>query len=125
MARKLEFENGVLVKVDGMRPDYMDGHTLIRLVKELARPRAEGWEHRTYRVEWAVEVWEVDQYEARQNRPLLYETLWPTREQAQLDLDRIATKNPHHKRLEWKNAPHSYHGCGVVRRETLVEETSE
>lgn len=35
MARKLEFENGVLVKVDGMRPDYMDGHTLIRLVKEL------------------------------------------------------------------------------------------
>lgn len=33
---RLEFENGALVKVDGMRPEYMSGHRLIRLVKELA-----------------------------------------------------------------------------------------
>jgi hypothetical protein len=32
----LEIENGRLVKVNGSRPDYMDGSRLIRLVKELA-----------------------------------------------------------------------------------------
>ena len=32
--RDLEFQNGQLVKVDGQRPDYMDGNRLIRLVKE-------------------------------------------------------------------------------------------
>ncbi|WP_287176466.1 hypothetical protein [Mesorhizobium sp.] len=33
---RLEFENGVLVKIDGARPEYMNGNKLIRLVKELA-----------------------------------------------------------------------------------------
>lgn len=33
---RLEFEGGQLVKVDGMRPDYMDGYALLRLVRELA-----------------------------------------------------------------------------------------
>ncbi len=33
---RLEFENGNLVKVDGKRPEYMDGYSLIRLVRELA-----------------------------------------------------------------------------------------
>lgn len=33
---RLEFENGRLVKVDGARPEYMDGYALIRLVRELA-----------------------------------------------------------------------------------------
>lgn len=33
---RLEFQNGRLVKVDGMRPEYMDGHSLIRLARELA-----------------------------------------------------------------------------------------
>ncbi len=33
----LEFENGSLVKVDGMRPEYMDGYQLIVLVQRLGR----------------------------------------------------------------------------------------
>ena len=33
----LEFEAGNLVKVAGARPDYMDGQSLIRLVKRLAK----------------------------------------------------------------------------------------
>jgi hypothetical protein len=33
---RLEFENGQLVKVDGKRPEYMDGYALIRLVRDLA-----------------------------------------------------------------------------------------
>lgn len=36
MTHKMEFENGRLVKVDGMRPEYMDGYALINLVRELA-----------------------------------------------------------------------------------------
>lgn len=32
----LEFQNGVLVKIHGMRPEYQDGHTMIRQIKELA-----------------------------------------------------------------------------------------
>ena len=35
--KRLQFENGRLVKVDGMRPQYMDGYALIRLVRELAQ----------------------------------------------------------------------------------------
>lgn len=33
----MEFEAGNLVKVAGVRPDYMDGQSLIRLVKRLAK----------------------------------------------------------------------------------------
>lgn len=32
----LEFECGVLVKVNGMRPEYMDGNQMVRLIKDLA-----------------------------------------------------------------------------------------
>lgn len=38
---RLEFEGGRLVKVDGHRPEYMDGHTLIRLVRSLAEALVE------------------------------------------------------------------------------------
>lgn len=33
----MDFEGGELVKVCGARPDYLDGHSLIRLVKRLAK----------------------------------------------------------------------------------------
>jgi hypothetical protein len=33
---KLEFEKGKLVKVNGMRPEYLDGWQTICLVRELA-----------------------------------------------------------------------------------------
>lgn len=33
---KLEFEAGNLVKVDGMRPEYMDGNSMIALIRLLA-----------------------------------------------------------------------------------------
>jgi hypothetical protein len=32
----MEFEAGRLVKIGGYRPEYMDGHTLIRIVGDLA-----------------------------------------------------------------------------------------
>jgi hypothetical protein len=35
MLEGLEFENGNLVKVHGMRPQYMNGHDLIALVRLL------------------------------------------------------------------------------------------
>jgi hypothetical protein len=34
---QLEYENGKLVKIDGMRPEYVDGNTLIRAVKGVAQ----------------------------------------------------------------------------------------
>ena len=34
--KSLEFENGRLVKIGGMRPEYMSGHTLICIVKEMS-----------------------------------------------------------------------------------------
>lgn len=33
---KFEFDNGRLVKINGMRPEYMDGHRLIALIRYLA-----------------------------------------------------------------------------------------
>ena len=35
MLQGLEFQNGQLVKVHGMRPDYMDGYALLALVRVL------------------------------------------------------------------------------------------
>ena len=35
-APAFEFQNGQLVKVNGMRPEYMDGYRLIALVRYLA-----------------------------------------------------------------------------------------
>ena len=32
-----EFENHKLVKIDGMRPDYLDGYKLIRIIKSLSK----------------------------------------------------------------------------------------
>ena len=89
MAPKLEFENGVLVKVDGMRPDYMDGHTLIRLVKELAtrwRGRDEdGYELRTYRVVYVFRMGWIGDSEGRTWAKELYaEARFPTMEKAEL-----------------------------------------
>ena len=37
MNGELEFENGNLVKVGGMRPEYMHGYQLISLVRRLGR----------------------------------------------------------------------------------------
>lgn len=34
--RDMEFQNGVLVKIRGMRPEYQDGYTQIQQVKALA-----------------------------------------------------------------------------------------
>lgn len=33
---KMEFEQGRLVKVDGVRPEYMDGYRLLALVRQMA-----------------------------------------------------------------------------------------
>lgn len=38
----LEFEAGRLVKVDGARPEYMDGYSLLQLVRKLAQSRMFG-----------------------------------------------------------------------------------
>ena len=32
----LQFENGQLVKISGMRPEYCDGHTMTRQIRQLA-----------------------------------------------------------------------------------------
>ena len=34
--RRLEFQGGLLCKVDGARPEYMDGYQLIRLLREVS-----------------------------------------------------------------------------------------
>ena len=36
MIERCTFENDKLVKIDGVRPEYMDGHKLIQLVRDLA-----------------------------------------------------------------------------------------
>lgn len=36
MNTELEFEAGNLVKVNGMRPEHMDGHQMIALIRRLA-----------------------------------------------------------------------------------------
>lgn len=36
MPLALEFQGGLLVKINGHRPEYMDGHTLLKVLRELA-----------------------------------------------------------------------------------------
>jgi hypothetical protein len=68
---KLEYQDGHLVKVDGMRPEYIDGYLLISLVKVIAEDHAilkarrdagpsveqlRGWAGQLKRGVWAMQV---------------------------------------------------------------------
>jgi hypothetical protein len=81
-----------------------------------------GYELRTCRVEWSVEVFVIDQYEQEDLREhLLYKRTFPDEALARTELECIAKKDPYHLRWVWKDAPHSYHDCRVVRREIRVD----
>lgn len=51
MLEGLEFENGQLVKIHGMRPDYMNGYDLIALVRLLGAEvhRLQEWQDAVFR----------------------------------------------------------------------------
>lgn len=64
MKFKLEYENGKLVKVDGMRPQYLDGHTMImvihQLAEELLEERAKYSARVPPKIQFEDNVWLVD-----------------------------------------------------------------
>lgn len=81
------------------------------------------WQFKQYRVEWHVEVYEVDQYNQRpRDATVYYSRVWPTRELAQADLEQISEPDRYVEgRRISRLAPTSYHGVGVFYRETLVD----
>lgn len=81
--------------------------------------RDEAYSYKTYRVEWWTEVYEVDQYGMpARSRPLVYSAVFPTKDQAEADLRRIAKPHPYVK-TRWVSelCKHEYHDCCVRRVE--------
>jgi hypothetical protein len=82
------------------------------------------WSFITYRVEWCVEIVEVDQYEKEMST--LYVKPFPTKEEAEKHISEITTPDKYVEgRLIWKNAANSYHNCRIRRREVKVKDWTE
>lgn len=87
------------------------------------------FKHKTYRCEWVAEVFEVDQYDRRlqlAGQKSFYEAAFPTREEAQADLERVTTPHPvSTSRRVFPGAPHGYYSCGVRYREVEVSSSKD
>lgn len=73
--------------------------------------------YKTYRCAWMTECYEVDQYGMRQCTEPLYSHEWPTRDEAMIDLEKVARRCNFTGRWIPNNAPHGYTEAGVAYRE--------
>ena len=84
--------------------------------------RVNGFEVKSYLVKWYAEVAQVDQYDRYvPNGEIFYSKVFPTREQAEENLNSVTVPNQFVKgRRVHPDAPHSYFRCRVICKEEPV-----